>query len=78
MYRHFKRVVSVGSGDYSYFWKSKGLSDERINSVAASNYSITPELSYYGSKLRVKFNGSSLKQDEITYTHGKSIKYVHC
>ena len=78
MYRHFKRVVGVGSGDYSYFWKSKGLSDERINSVTASNYSITPELSYYGSKLRVKFNGSSLKQDKITYTHGKSIKYVLC
>ena len=78
MYRHFKRVVGVGSGDYSYFWKSKGLSDERINSVTASNYSITPELSYYGSKLRVKFNGSSLKQDKITYTHGKSIKYVDC
>ena len=43
MYRHFKRVVGVGSGDYSYFWKSKGLSDERINSVTASNYSINPE-----------------------------------
>ena len=71
MYRHFKRVVGVGSGDYSYFWKSKGLSDERINSVTASNYSITPELSYYGSKLRVKFNGSSLKQDKVTYTHKK-------
>ena len=35
-----------------------------------SNNSITPKLSYYGSKLRVKFNGSCLKQDKITYTHG--------
>ena len=78
MCKYFKRVAGAGSGNYSYFWKSKGLSDERINSVTASNYSITPELSYYGSKLRVKFNGSSLKQDKITYTHGKSIKYVHC
>ena len=34
-----------------------------------SNNSITPKLSYYGSKLRVKFNGSCLKQDKITYTH---------
>ena len=29
--------------------KSNGLSDERINSATTYNYSITPELSYYGS-----------------------------
>ena len=44
MYRYFKRVAGVGSGNYIYFWKSKGLSDERINSIITSNYSITPEL----------------------------------
>ena len=47
------------------------MSDERINSITASNYSINPELSYYGSKIRVKFNGSCLKQDKATYSHGK-------
>ena len=31
MYRYFKRIVGVGSGHYIYFWKSKGLSDEKIN-----------------------------------------------
>ena len=41
-----------------------------FNSITASNYSITPELSYYGIKIRVKFNGSCLKQDKITYAHG--------
>ena len=46
------------------------MSDERINSITASNYSITPELSYYSSKIRLIFNGSCLKQDKITYTHG--------
>ena len=30
MYRYFKRVAVVGSGNYIYFWKSKGLSDENI------------------------------------------------
>ena len=30
MYRYFKRVSRVGSGNYIYFWKSKGLSDENI------------------------------------------------
>ena len=49
------------------------MSDERINSVTASNYSINPELSYYGSKLSVKFHGSSLKQDKIKNTHGKIV-----
>ena len=61
MYRYFKKVSGVGSGQYIYFWKSKGLPDDRINSITASNYSITPELSYYGSKIRVKLNGSCLK-----------------
>ena len=70
MYRYFKSITGVGGGNYIYFWKSKGLSDERINSVTASNYSITPELNCYGSKIGVKFNGSCLKQHKATYSHG--------
>ena len=46
------------------------MSDQRINSINASNYSITPELSYYDSKVGVKFSGSCLKQDKATYSHG--------
>ena len=46
------------------------MSDERIDSITASNYSITPELSCHGSKIIGKLNKSCLKQDEITYTHG--------
>ena len=30
---------------------------------------LTPDLSYYGTKTRVKFTGSCLKQDKITYNH---------
>ena len=30
MYRYFKRVSGVGSGNYIYFWKSKGSSDENV------------------------------------------------
>ena len=65
--------MQVIIGNYIYFWKSKGLSDERISSITASNYSITPELSHYGNKTRVKFNESCLKQDKVTYNHGKAI-----
>ena len=33
MYRYFKRVVT---GNYIYFWKSKGFFDEKINSITTS------------------------------------------
>ena len=47
MKRYFKKITGVGNGSYISFWKSKGLPDENINSVAASNHSITQNLSYY-------------------------------
>ena len=50
MYKYFKKIAGVGSGNYIYFLKSKGLSDERLDANTASNYSITPELSFYGTK----------------------------
>ena len=55
------------------------MSDEKINSVTTSNYSITPKLSHCGSKTRVEFSGSCLKQDKATYSHGTivNIYIVH-
>ena len=53
--------------------KSIGLSDERLNSNTASNYKITPELSFYDTKTRVLFNGSCLKQDKVTYSYEKIV-----
>ena len=70
MYRYFKRVAGVGSGNYIYFWKSKSLSDERLDSITASNHKITPELSFYGTKTKEEFNGSCLKQGKVTYNRG--------
>ena len=49
------------------------MSDEKINSITTSNYSMTPELSYYGTKTRAKFSGSCLKQDKTTYNNGKIV-----
>ena len=49
------------------------MSDERINFITASNYSVTPFLDYHDTKTRVEINGSCLKQDKITYTHGKIV-----
>ena len=73
MYRYFKIIAGVGNGRYIYYWKSKGLSHERIDSITASNYSVTPFLDYYGTKTRVEVSGSCLKQNKITHTHGKVV-----
>ena len=70
MYGYIKKVAGVGSDNFLYFWKSKGLSDERINYITTSNCSITPELSHYGTKTQVKSTGSCLKQERSTYNHG--------
>ena len=59
MYRHFKMITNT---DYISSWKSKGLSDERFKPPTASDNSLNPALNYYGTKTRVKFTGSCLKQ----------------
>ena len=73
MYRYFKRVTGVDTGNYICFWKSKGLSNENITASAKSDYNLNPQLSYLGNKIRVEFKESGLKQDKITYTHGKVV-----
>ena len=77
MYKYYKRIAGVGSGNYIYFWKSKGLSDKKLNSNTTSNRSIAPELSFYVTKTRVEFDGSCLKQDKATYNHEKNSQYRH-
>ena len=73
MYRYFKRIAGVCSSNYIYSWKSKGLSDEELDSITASNYKTTPELSFYGTKTKVEFNESCLKPDKVTYNCGKMV-----
>ena len=70
MYRYFKRIAGVGSGDYIYYWKSKGLSDENITAPSAPNNFLNLSLEYLGTKPRVRFSGSCLKQNAITYNNG--------
>ena len=71
MYIYFKRVSGVDSGNYIYFWKSKGLSDENITAPTTNDYSLNPQLSYLGTKTRAKFKKSCLKQNKITCDRGK-------
>ena len=66
--KHFK-FNTITNTDYILSWKSKGLSAESIKPSTTSDNSLTPELNYYGTKIRVKFNGSCLQQSKISYTH---------
>ena len=70
MYRHFNKVVN---SDYTLEWKSKGLSNESTKSPSAPYNFLNPSLNYLDCKARVRFSGSCLKQDKITYTHGKIV-----
>ena len=68
--KYFKLITNT---DYVSWWKSKGLSSESIKQPTTSDNTLTPALNYYGTKTRVKFTGSCLKQSKISYTHGKVV-----
>ena len=63
----------ITNTDYISSWKSKELSSESIKPPTTSDNSVTPALNYYGTKARVKFTGSCLKQSKISYNHGKIV-----
>ena len=68
--KDFKVITNT---DYVSSWKSKGLSAGSIKPLTTSDNIPTPALSYYGTKTRVKFTGSCLKQSKISYNHGKVV-----
>ena len=76
MYRYFKMITNT---DYISSWESKGSSAESTEPPTTSDNSLTPALNYYGTKTRVKFTGSCLKQSKISYNHGKVVNiYIVC
>ena len=76
MYKYFKKI---GNTELISEWKSTGLSDEFIAPRTTSNNSLAPTLKYSGKRMHYKFNGRCLKQDKITFNHGKivNIYIVH-
>ena len=74
--RYFK-VNKIANTDYVSSWKSKALSAESNKSPTTSDNGLTPRLNFYGSKVRIKFNGSCLNQPKISYTHSTIVnKYI--
>ena len=49
------------------------MSDEITEPPSPSDNSLAPALSDFGNKTSVKFDGSCLKQDKITFTHGNTV-----
>ena len=47
-----------------------------MNSIKTPNHSVTPSLDYYGTKTRVEFNGSCLKQDKVTFNHREVVTFT--
>ena len=68
--RYFKIIANT---KYISSWQSKGLSDETIKPPATSDKSLNSQVSYFGTKARLEFRGSCLKQDKSTFNHGKIV-----
>ena len=71
--KYFKLNSVAGAADFVLSWQSKGLSNESIKPPTTSDNSLNPELNYYGTKTRVKFIRSCLKQLSHIYAHKKVV-----
>ena len=70
VHRYFKIIANTR---YISEWISKRLSDESGEPPTTSNNGLTPLIDNYGYKIRLKFNGSCLRQPKVTYTHGNAV-----
>ena len=68
-------LKTFANGNKVTSWKSKGLSDEGIKPPSMSGNSLNPGRIAYidNAKIRVKFDGSCLKQENVTFTHKQSV-----
>ena len=73
MRKYFKLNSFVGVTDYVLSWQSKEISNESIRPSTTSNNSLNGRLSYYGTKVRVQFTKSCLKQANYIFTHQKVV-----
>ena len=66
MYKYFRLITNTSN---ILSWQTKGLSNENFD---PPNTNFSSSIDNVGNKMRVKFNGSCLKQsNKILYTHKK-------
>ena len=73
MCKHFEKT-----GNKAYLWKSKGLSDEKIISTTLSTNKSATKTIYDNARIKVKFNGDLLRQNQFIYNHEPVDKYLRC
>ena len=67
---YFKIITNT---TYILLWQFKGLSDKTTKPPGTSDYKLNPQLSHFGTKTRVDFRETCLKQDKTTFNHGKIV-----
>ena len=71
--KYFKLNSVANAADYVLSWQPKGLSNESIKPRTTSDNSLTSELNYYGTKTKINFTRSCLKQASHILTHKKVV-----
>ena len=70
-------IKKLQTFDSSYFRGKSHFEEDGVQTIkpyATSDNSLTPLIDYYGSKVRVKFNKSCLKQsNNLTYDYGSRV-----
>ena len=70
IYKYLK-MAYVNNINYIVWWKSRGLSDIKIESIKTNNYLLNPRIDFYDiTKIRVKFNRSFLNLFPPAIGHG--------
>ena len=65
VYKYFEKTRDKVSS-----WKSNGLSDETIISTTTSTDKSATKTIYDNARIKVRFNGDLLRQNQVTYNHG--------
>ena len=66
----YEYLEKIANSNNISSWKSKAFSNKVIK---PRDDKLPPELIYSGKKMYVKFHGSCLKQDKITFNHAKTL-----
>ena len=65
VYKYFEKTENKVTS-----WKSKGLSDEKIILTVTSTDTSATKTIYDNARMKVKFAGDLLRQNQVTYNHG--------
>ena len=70
VFQSIHRYFKITNTKYISSWKSKWLSEKTITPYVTSDNSLIPLIDHYGSKIKVKVNGSCLKHsNKLTHSY---------